>query len=66
MRGRDVPVRVLPDVEILHIDILIWGSLSLAPEEEPFLGRSFCKIHRDNDTGSRINTENSAQAGQDF
>ena len=28
-------------MEILHIDILVWGRLSLAPEKKTFLGRHF-------------------------
>lgn len=36
-----------PDVEVLHVDVLVWGRLSLAPEEKPFLGRGLCRTHKD-------------------
>lgn len=36
-----------PDVEVLHVDILVRGRLSLAPEEEPLLGRGLCRTHED-------------------
>jgi hypothetical protein len=54
----------LPDMEVLNIDVLVWGCLSLAPEEEPFLGRGLCKTHKDSETGSNISLGNSAQAGR--
>lgn len=31
-----------PDVEVLHIDIPVGGSLPLAPEQQTLLGRSLC------------------------
>lgn len=33
----------LPDMEVLDVDVFIRGCLSLAPEEESFLGRGLCK-----------------------
>lgn len=39
--------RCSPDVEVLHVDVLIRGGLPLAPEKEPFLGRRLCKTHKD-------------------
>lgn len=41
-KGKSGVRKCLPDVEVLDIDIFIWGRLSLAPEEESFLGRGFC------------------------
>jgi hypothetical protein len=34
-----------PDMEVLDVDVFIWGCLSLAPEEESFLSRGLCKAY---------------------
>lgn len=33
----------LPDVEVLHIDIPVGGSLPLAPQQQTLLSRGLCK-----------------------
>ena len=38
-----------PGVEVLHVDVLVRGRLSLAPEEEPLLGRGLCRTHEDSE-----------------
>lgn len=38
-----------PDVEVLNVDVLVWRRLSLAPEQESFLGRGLCKTHMDSE-----------------
>ncbi len=39
---RSDSVRVLPNVEVLHIDILVGSGFPLAPQEETLLRRGFC------------------------
>lgn len=50
-----------PDVEVLHIDVLVRGRLPLAPEEEPLLGRGLCEHMRTGSAGSKPNTQNPVQ-----
>ena len=33
-----ISVTVLPEVEVLNIDILVWGSFALAPEKKTLFG----------------------------
>lgn len=58
--------RHLPDMKVLDVDIFVWGCLSLAPEEEPFFGRSLCKAHNDRKVRSSLHPQTRAQAGQSF
>lgn len=33
-----------PDVEVLHVDVPVGGSLPLAPQQQTLLGRGLCRV----------------------
>lgn len=42
-------------MEVLDVDVFIWGCFSLAPEEKPFFGRGLCKAYNDRKIRSKLN-----------
>lgn len=55
-----------PDVEVLHVDVLVRGRLSLAPEKEPFLGRGLCKTHEDGEHWPKTKRSEPSPGGLHF
>ena len=55
-----------PDVEVLHVDVLVRGRLSLAPEKEPFLGRGLCKTHEDGEHRPKTKRSEARPGGLHF
>lgn len=58
-------------MEVLDVDVFIWGCFSLAPEEKPFFGRGLCKAYNDRKIRSKLNhriglKQNRAQGEQAF
>lgn len=55
-----------PDVEVLHVDVLVRGRLSLAPQKEPFLGRGLCKTHEDGEHWPKTERSERSPGGLHF
>lgn len=53
---------VLPNVEVLHIDILVGSGLPLAPQEETLLRRGLCNEGKDGSRGEGIEEKREAEA----
>lgn len=55
-----------PDVEVLHVDVLVWGRLPLAPEKQPFLGGGLCRTHKDGEHGLKTPSPQPGPVERDF